>query len=362
MTNSSQPLATLLGVRQAVRNTPAYPFTPTPADIKLDQNESPEDLPTELRSEALKRMQTREWNRYPELHADALRQKIADYEGWDVRGVVLTPGSNVLIKMLTELAGLGQTVLTTQPVFSVYGLEAGLLDAKMVQLPLNADFSLPVEDFVREIKNHAPGLLVITEPHAPTGYLDSEQDIRTVLDAAGEDWVVVLDEAYYQYAGSDFKELIRGHVGRLSLRTFSKAWGLAGLRLGYALTSPELGEHLQKLISAFNINVLTESVVEVALENPAYMQARVAQTVGERERIRAALAGSRCFEVLPSKGNFFLLRSEESGAIFEHLLSRGILVRRQETVLAGCLRVSLGTPEQNDRLIAALREYGAGGR
>ena len=356
MTISPKP--TLSGVREAVRRTPAYPFTPIDAPIKLDQNESAQDLPPKLRQIALERLNRADWNRYPDLHADSLRHKIAAFEDWNPEGVVVTPGSNVLIKLLTELAGVNQTVLSVQPNFSVYGLEASLLGAKSVQVPLNEDFSLPIGGLVQELENGGPGLLFVTQPHAPTGHLDSEADIRTVLDAAGDDWVAVLDEAYYQFTPHDGRAMIRERENRVSLRTFSKAWGLAGLRLGYALTSPELAANLQKLVSAFNVNVLTQTVAEVALEHPEYMRLRAAQTVSERGRVLAALKDHPIYQALPSQANFFLLRTPDADATYRHLLSKGILVRRQDKLpmLSGCLRVSIGTPEQNDELLRVLSD------
>ncbi len=360
MTTSSSPTqpAPLSGVREAVRRTPAYPFTAIDAPIKLDQNESAQDLPPELRALALERLATQSWNRYPDLHADTLRHKIAAFEDWDPEGVVVTPGSNVLIKLLTELAGLHQTVLSVQPTFSVYTLESSLLGAKTVLVPLNPDFSLPVEALSAELRGGGPGLLFVTQPHAPTGHLDAEADVTAVLDAAGEGWIAVLDEAYHQFSASDGRALVRGHENRLSLRTFSKAWGLAGLRLGYALTSPALAAHLQKLVSAFNVNILTQTVAEVALEHPSYVRERAAQIIAERERVLAALKHHPVYTALPSQANFFLLRTPDADTAYRHLLSRGILVRRQDKLpmLGGCLRVSIGAPHENDALLAALAE------
>ncbi|GAA4006018.1 histidinol-phosphate transaminase [Deinococcus rubellus] len=360
MTTSPAPTqaAPLSGVREAVRRTPAYPFTAIDAPIKLDQNESALDLPPELRALALERLATQEWNRYPDLHADTLRHKIAAFEDWDPSGVVVTPGSNVLIKLLTELAGLHQTVLSVQPTFSVYTLESSLLGAETVLMPLNPDFSLPVEALSAELGGGGPGLLFVTQPHAPTGHLDAEADVRAVLDAAGEGWIAVLDEAYHQFSALDGRALVRGRENRVSLRTFSKAWGLAGLRLGYALTSPALAAHLQKLVSAFNVNILTQTVAEVALEHPGYVRERAAQTIAERERVLSALRHHPVYTALPSQANFFLLRTPDADAAYRHLLSRGILVRRQDKLpmLEGCLRISIGTPEQNDALLAALGE------
>ncbi|MFC4452699.1 histidinol-phosphate transaminase [Deinococcus sonorensis] len=358
MTEAALPSPLLGGVRDAVRATPAYPFTPIDAPIKLDQNESPEDFPAELKRLAAERMLAREWNRYPDLHADTLRHRIAEYEGWDPEGVVVTPGSNVIIKLLTEVGGIGQRVLLSQPNFSVYVLEGQLLGAALTQVPLRPDFGLDVPAMQRELRAGGPGVLYLPQPHAPTGFLDSAADLRAVVEAAGDEWLVVIDEAYHQYSGSDFRTLVRERPNRLSLRTFSKAWGLAGLRLGYALTSPELASNLQKVTSAFNVNALTQAALEVALEHPAYVQERARQTVQERGRVLAALQDLKVLHAHPSQANFFLLRTPDPDRAYRFLLERGLLVRRQDKqpMLQGCLRVSIGTPEQNDRLIQAVLE------
>ncbi len=359
MTTKPNPAAQT-GVRSAVRAVPAYPFTPIDAPIKLDQNENPYDFPAELKAEALRRMQERPWNRYPDLHADTLRDAIARFEGWDTHGVVVTPGSNVLIKLLTELAGIDQTVLVTDPTFSVYTLEAALLGAKLVGVSLNPDFSLPVQALLRAIAQEQPGVLYLAQPHAPTGHLDSRADVEALVAAAeARGWVTVLDEAYHQYSGHDLRDVVRRNPNTLSLRTFSKAWGLAGVRLGYILAGAELAGNVQKLVSAFNVNLLTQAALEVALEHPGYMQERVKEGISERERVLAALGGHPTCQPLPSQSNFFLLRTPDAGAVYQHLLSRGIVVRRQDTLhlLDGCLRVAIGTPAENDALIAALNEW-----
>ena len=353
--------AGLSGVRAEVRATPAYPFTPTDAPFKLDQNESPQDFPVTLRKLALERMMHRDWNRYPDLHAETLKTRIGAYEGWDPAGVVVTPGSNVIIKLLTELGAIGQRTLTVQPNFSVYELEARMLGARLTRVPLRPDFGLDVAALQAELARGGPGVLFLPQPHAPTGFLDSEADLRAVVDAAGDDWIVVIDEAYHQYSGSDHKALVQERPNRLSLRTFSKAWGLAGLRLGYALTGPELAENLQKLVSAFNVNALTQAVAEVALEHPDYVRARADEIVWERDRMLRALEDLKKLHAHPSRANFFLLRTPDAGHAHRFLLERGLLVRRQDKqpMLEGCLRISVGTRRQNDLLLAAVLELEA---
>ncbi|WP_278913754.1 pyridoxal phosphate-dependent aminotransferase [Deinococcus wulumuqiensis] len=345
------------GVRQAVRDIPAYPFTPIDVPYKLDQNENPYDFPPELKRRAAERLLAHPWNRYPDLHADTLRAAIARHEDWDAAGVVITPGSNVLIKILTELGGIGQTVLTTDPTFSVYTLEAQMLGAELVLTPLNPDFSLPVEATLEALSAHAPGVFYVTQPHAPTGHSDRPEDVRRVVEVADRlGWVTVIDEAYYQYAGTDHRDLVRAGKNVLSLRTFSKGWGLAGVRAGYLLAHPELAGQLQKLVSAFTINFLTQAVIETALEHPEYMRERVAEGIAERQRIFEAVKDHPTCTVFPSTTNFFLLKVPDADAAYRHLLDHGIVCRRQDKLrgLEGCLRIAVGAPHENDALIAAI--------
>lgn len=348
-----------LGIRPAVLGVPAYPFTPIDVPIKLDQNENPYDFPAELKAEATRRMLERPWNRYPDLHADKLRDAIARFEGWDNRSVVVTPGSNVLIKILTELAGINQTLLTTDPTFSVYTLEAALLDAKLVQVSLKDDFSLPVAELKAAMEHEQPGVFVIAQPHAPTGYVDARADVEELVKHAERfGWVTVLDEAYHQYSGTDYRDVVKAHPNTLSLRTFSKAWGLAGVRLGYILAGQDIAQNLQKLVSAFNVNILTETVLEVALEHPEYVGRIVQETIQERQRVFDALQDHPTCQALPSRANFFLLRTPDAQAAYDHLLRHGIVTRRQDGLhlLQGCLRIAIGTPAENDALIAAVKE------
>ena len=248
-------------------------------------------------------------------------------------------------------------MLTVNPTFSVYTLEAQLLGANLVQVSLNEDFSLPVEGLRAELRSRPPGVLYITQPHAPTGHLDEGGDVRALVGAA-QGWVVVLDEAYHQYSASDLKPLVREFSNVLSLRTFSKAWSLAGVRAGYALTTPGLAAQIQKLVSAFNVNALTQAALEVALEQPGYVHARVQEAIAERGRVFAALMDHPTCQALPSQANFFLLRTPDADAAYRHFLSRGIVVRRQDRLhlLAGCLRVAIGTPAENDAFLQAVAE------
>ena len=348
-----------LPVRSAVLQSPAYPFTPIDAPTKLDQNESPYDFPEALKKLALERVMGLAWNRYPDLNAESVRRAVARFEGWDEAGVIVTTGSNVLIGLITELAGMGRRVLTVKPSFSLYALEAQLLEGQLCEVPLNADFSLPLQALKRELER-GEGVFYLAQPQAPTGRLDPQEQVLELLGAAGERWIFVIDEAYHQYSGSDYRAIVRNRANVLSLRTFSKAWGLAGLRAGYALTSPELAREIQKLVPPFGFSALHSAALEVALERPEFVLERVGETTFERERIFSSLQNHSTWTVYPSSTNFLLIRTPDLEAAYKGLLERGILVRKQGGyhALKGCLRVSVGTPDQNTAFIAAALELG----
>jgi histidinol-phosphate aminotransferase len=346
-------------IRPALQNAPAYPFTPINAPIKLDQNESGYDFPAELKQMALEKMLHANWNRYPDIHANTLRKILATHLGWVDSGLVLTPGSNVLIHGLAQAAGIGQQVLSVSPAFSLYGLSGQLLGARVFEPKLHSGFSLPIDELLFYLEQPTPGVAFLAVPHAPTGALPSLEEVQTLVARADKNWLLVLDEAYFEYSG-------RNHIGLLEnpnvciLRTFSKAWGLGGVRFGMLLAQPSLAEQVQKILSPFNLSVLIQCVVETALEHPQYAQARVAEALSERARIFAALKGLSGWHVYPSAANYHLIRTPDAKTAHAALLERGILVRKQDSYsgLEGCIRVSIGTPPENDAFIAAALELG----
>jgi len=353
-------MTTQIPARSAVVSSPDYPFTPIDAPIKLDQNEGPDDFPESLKAEALARLAGTAWNRYPDLYAESLCEAIARFEGWPVSGVVAATGSNVLIALLIELSGLDSRVVTVTPSFPLYGLDAKLLGARLTEVPLRPDFGINVAAVCEALREPAAvagqpkGAVFIPQPHGPTGSIASERDLEAIA-AESEGWLLVIDEAYWQFAGKDCRTLARRFPNVLLLRTFSKAWGLAGLRLGYALTSEPIARQLRKLVPPFPVSVLQSAVAEVAISRAEYMQDRVERIVRERERIAAALGTHPIWQVFPSAANFLLIRTPDARRAHEALLADGVLVRRQDSNydLQGCFRVTVGTPAENDRFISA---------
>jgi histidinol-phosphate aminotransferase len=347
-------------IRKAIVDSAEYPFKYVDAAIKLDQNESPDDFPPELKAEVLRRLSLTPWNRYPDLNAEQLCRQIAEYESWPEEGVVVTTGSNVLISLICQIAGIEQRVLTVKPSFALYALDARLLGAEVTEVPLLDDFSVDVAGLTSTIGSVAAsgasekGVIYLPQPQAPTGGTVAMSDLRTLAEnSAG--WLLVLDEAYGDFSESDCKTIAADYPHVIILRTFSKSWGLAGLRLGYALTSKTVASSLRKVAPPFAVSVLQTVAAQVALSNPTYMRDRSRAIIEERERVYQSLKRHPTWEVFASQTNFLLIRTPDAAAAFDGLLRQGVLVRRQDSYhgLEGCIRVTVGAPHENDAFIAA---------
>ncbi len=329
-----------------------YPYSKYDASIKLDQNESPEDFPAELKARALARLERLSWNRYPELHAEDVRTALARHEGWPEEGVVLSPGSNLLC---LALAGAARSVLDTVPAFPYYKAASQASGTPHRAIPLGPGFTLPLEALLAAMDGPA-GVLFLPNPHGPTGTLFASGDMeRLALRARERGWLLVVDEAYQAFAGADARPLARENENVAILRTFSKSWCLGGIRAGYLLGSPRVAAVARALVPPFCLPAHTGAILLTALEAPGYVAPLVERIRAERERLLRELASHPTWRAVPSASNFFLVRTPDAKAAHAHLLARGILVRRQDHYpgLEGCVRVSVGTPAENDSFLAA---------
>jgi histidinol-phosphate aminotransferase len=332
-----------------------YPYRRVEARVKLDQNESPEDLPVAVRERALARLRALPWNRYPDLHAEEVRAAVARFAGWPEEGVAVAPGSNFLVLALAQAA---RRVADTAPSFAYYEGAAKLAGADYRAVRLGADFSLPVGGLLAALAG-GPGVLFLSQPHAPTGKLFPREEVLSLVQAfTREGWLAVVDEAYCQFAGSDYRFLARQNPSVVLLRTFSKAWCLGGIRAGYLLGAPEVAGKVQAMLPPFLVPAHSAAILLSALESPGYADDLARRIAAERERVEAALAGHPTWKAHPSAANFVLVRTPDAAAAYEGLLRRGILVRRQDhhPGLAGCIRVTVGSPAENDAFLAAAAE------
>jgi histidinol-phosphate aminotransferase len=334
----------------------AYPYRKVEAAIKLDQNESPWDLPEDLKERALQRMRGAPWNRYPDMHAEGIRALVARWLDWPERGIVIAPGSNFLVLALAQAA---RRVLDTAPSFAFYEGAARLTGTPYSAVPLLPDFELPVQGLVAEMEKGEPGVVFVASPHAPTGAIFPVPDVAVIAETARRrGWLLAIDEAYCQFSGTDLRPLARENPNVVVLRTFSKAFGLGGVRAGFLLAVPDVASKLQAMLPPFDVPVHTAAVLETVLENPGRATDVGRQIARERDRVLSALSAHPTWRPLPSSANFFLVRTPDAETAWQTLLRHGILVRRQDHLsgLKGCLRVSVGTPEENDRFLKAAFE------
>lgn len=339
-------------IKPHLHGLPSYPYKAVEAAIKLDQNEGPYDLPASIKARVLERLSSLDFNRYPSLHADELKHQLGSWLGWPTAGIVVSPGSNLLIQALVQAAN---RVLDTAPAFPHYAFSAKMQNAQYQAVGLGEGFSLPLEGLLQGM-NQQPGILFLPNPHAPTGQLFGVDRIQTLADKALQSgWLLLLDEAYHQFSGTDFIQLARTNPNVAIMRTFSKAWGLGGIRAGYLLCTPELTNVVQNLLPPFGLPAHTQVILHTVLESPHYTQAIIAEILKEREAMVSALSKHPSWKVYPSQTNFFLVRTPNAESAYKSLLSQGILVRRQDHYagLEGCIRISVGTPQENRRLLEA---------
>jgi len=344
-------------LRPGLRDLPPYRLVEETAPVKLSQNESPFDIPPELKREALDRAGKRPWNRYAQEVPNRVVKLLSELNKWPEEGIVLAAGSNLLL----ELLGLstikpGSTALAPAPCFALYRLITAFTEGRYVEIPFAKNFIYDSAAWVDAAEKYRPALIFLCTPNNPTGSFMGREGVEAVASASKG--LVVVDEAYREFAGEDRRDILPQHPNMVLVRTFSKAFGAAGIRLGYMLAHPPLAEQIRKAVPPFNINVLTATVAEVLLENHQVIIERVRYILRERERVIAVLRSFPEVEVFPTRGNFFLLRTPyESSTVAEALRRLGVAVR----VLSGaglerCVRVNVGTEEENDRFLSALKE------
>jgi len=253
----------------------------------------------------------------------------------------------VLIKSRTRVA-------IPAPTFTVYRLISNVLGAKIVDVPLNPDMSYDVDALIS--KSQGAGVLIINTPNNPTGAVLRGEGLQRILEQFSGH--VLLDEAYYEFWGQTGLEFLKEYPRLIITRTFSKAMGMAGLRVGYLLAHPDLAAQISKAKLPYNVNQFSLTAAEVALENIGRFRAAIEAVRKERERLGRELGRMPGIKVYPSEANFFLIEVPvEPRAIFEDLYGQGILIRDVSSypTLSKCLRVSVGAPDENNRLLSALR-------
>ena len=341
--------------RDAVRAMSGYHSPQVEVPVRLNTNESPFPPPTEWVAALARIAADTEWNRYPDRSARRLREAIAVRHGVTPENVFVANGSNeVLQTILLTYGGHGRTVATYEPTYQMYAQIARVTGAEVVTGERRGDFTLDAEEVRRICERHRPAVTMLCNPNNPTGIVEPRDTLEALR--AATDGVVVVDEAYAEFGEWTAVDDVSDDANLVVTRTFSKTLSMAALRVGYAVAPTWMVAELETAVLPYHLDAFKQAATVAALEHVAEMEDRVARVRAERARIEAAFS-EMGVEHWPSGANFVLFRVPEAGRVWQSMLDDGVLVRDCSgwQRLADCLRVTVGTPDENTTFLAALR-------
>lgn len=341
-------------IRKTIKGMKAYGVDNRRYDIKIDANESNYNIFEEIMPEIWSRVMEEDINRYPDSEATALRGAISRFIGVAPGEILCGNGSDELIKMIIDsFVNPGEWVLSHSPTFSMYGMATRIAGGSYAEVETDKDFDLDVEAFLEKARKIRPKVIFLCNPNNPTGNILEKDQIRRVLKETGA--IVVLDEAYIEFAGESMVDEIGQWENLVILRTLSKAFGLAGLRLGYAVAQGTIMEVLRAVKPPYNLNRISQRLGTEVLAYASHIEANIETLKRERDRMMEELVKFSDLEVFPSRSNFILVRTSEAEALDKAFKEDSILVRKfSQGRLENCLRISIGTSRENDAVMAVL--------
>ena len=356
-------------IRQDVQSMHAYAIQDSVGLVKLDAMENPHRLPPALQAHLGQRLGALALNRYPDARVNDLRKALADYaqmpEGFDI---MLGNGSDELISLLAMACdvppsaanhGKPGAILAPVPGFVMYGMSAQLQGMKFIGVPLTPEFELDEAAMLAAIAEHQPSIIYIAYPNNPTANLWDDAVIEKIIEAAGvQGGLVVMDEAYQPFSSKSYIDRIARHSHVLLMRTMSK-FGLAGVRIGYMLGPQALIAEIDKVRPPYNISVLNYECALFALEHAEVFAEQAQELRAQRAIVFAALQTLPGTRVWKSDANMVLLRVPDAAKTFEGLRARKVLVKnvsKMHPLLVNCLRLTVGTADENVQMLAALKE------
>ncbi len=344
-------------IKPEVRSVDGYHLTHYTCPVKLNQNESPFDLPEDLKNEILEAVRKRPWFRYPQPMQTDLVDALAEYAGWRPDALIVCNGSNTLVQLvLAATTSPGAPVVIPSPSFSLYGLYTGFSGGRVIPVDLKTDYTFDLPGIREAVRRESANMVIFCSPNNPTGCIVSNPDLEDLLRET--DALVMVDEAYAEFTDDTARDLISRYPNLIVLRTFSKALGAAGIRIGYLMAHPEIAREILKVKIPFDINVFSHTAALHILKHDRLIRERVGLIRDERQRVFAALRKIDGVRPYPSHANFTLFEVSNPGQVFDGLIERGILIRNVTSypLLENALRVSIGTTEDNTRFLSALEQ------
>jgi histidinol-phosphate aminotransferase len=346
-------------VRPDLEFSDGYHSPQVEAEVRLNTNESPFPPPDAWREELLAALEEVSFHRYPDRPATELRQAVADRHGVSLEEVFCANGSNEVLQcLLLAFGGPGRSALMFEPTYALHSHIARITGTEVVTGSRDDDFQIDPQDAEALIDRARPDITFLCSPNNPTGRAEPPETVAKIVQAAPG--LVIVDEAYGQFAPCSALDLRGpGQPGLAVTRTFSKTWAMAGARLGYVVADPAVVLACEAVVLPYHLSAQTQLAGLLALRHVPEMEARVARITEERGRVAAAL-GDLPVDTWPSDANFILFRPRRRDAheVWRALLDRSVLIRNCASWdgLRGCLRVTIGTPDENDRFLRALKE------
>ena len=350
----------MIGIKDSILKLDKYFVSQMPVRVKLNQNESPLDIPVKIKEEIFKKLKETSWNRYPSTSPDSLVRKIGEYTDFSPSGILVGNGSNEMIQTLIfATCDSGDQILTLQPGFSVYKRVSSVMNIGFIEVSLKENFQFDVDSIIE--KGQSAKLVILASPNNPTGTVLTLEEIEEI--SKHQDGLVAMDEAYYEFHQETAQELIEKLGNIVVIRTFSKALNLAGIRLGYMLGKERIIKELAKAKLPFSVGIFQQVVGEGILENINFFEESIKKIIKERARLFSELNKEKNLSPIPSKANFILFESKDfSGKdLYKRLYKKGVVLRRFDSpLLKNMLRVTVGKQEENDVFLQNLRDITTG--
>ena len=339
-------------IRPVINRLQAYEAKEIPSRIKLDANESPYGIEKDL-SGVIRALKS---NRYPDPEAKELKKTIGKRFGVSSNNILVGNGSDEIIYYL--ITAFGGPVLYPTPTFSMYGVISQTLGAKNIEIPLDKEFDIDLDKTLRAIRKEKPKLVFLSSPNNPTGNCFSAERILKIIDSSlvtRNQSLVVVDEAYQPFSSEKgFLPFLKDYKNLVIMRTLSKI-GMAALRLGFLIGDPEIIEQVNKVRLPFNVNSVSQAIAVEVLKDKKWLDSAIKKIASERERLLNELEKIKGIRPFPSEANFILFKVKNPDKVYNSLLKKGILVKNMNSVVKGCLRVTVGTLEENSAFIKALK-------
>lgn len=323
--------------------------------VRLDANENPYDFPPAILEEIWRNLGKQSFTRYPDPVARDLVRRLEEYTGVPAEGILVGNGSDEAILNLLLTFGTGGKVVIAAPTFSMYEIHAIVAGARPVKVPRKADFAVDVSGVITCARDPETRVVFLCSPNNPTGNATPPEEVVAILEQSRA--LVVVDEAYQEFGGESCLPLLQKYPNLVVLRTFSKAFGLAGLRVGYLLGHPEVVRQLMHTKQPYNLNAFSQLAARIVLAHREEFRQMINQILKDREELYRELASLSGVEVFPTEANFILFRTcLPAERVHRELLSHGVLIRNMHGPgLKECLRVTVGKRDENCLFLEKLK-------